>query len=72
MAPGRTALVLAGTLRHMKTLLVIALVAIVVVIGLKAAGMRVPILDFPLGPVGVPLTQPDIQVQPPGYDIQLP
>lgn len=56
----------------MKALLVIGLIAIVVVIGMKASGMRVPILDYPLGPIGGPMVQPDIQIQAPGYDIPVP
>jgi hypothetical protein len=52
--------------------LAIALIVILGVITLKLLGYRVPILDYPLGPIGAPMLQPRIEIQPPGYDVNLP
>ena len=55
----------------MKMLLALALVLVVVVGGLKMAGVRLPLIDYPLGPVGVDGPgpgMPDIEVRPPGFD----
>lgn len=54
----------------MKALLVFVLVIVVAGIGLKMAGMRLPLIDYPLGPIGVDGPgpgMPDIQVEPPGF-----
>ncbi len=37
----------------MKMLLVLALILVVVGGGLKMAGVRLPMIDYPLGPMGV-------------------
>jgi hypothetical protein len=52
--------------------LAIALIVILGVITLKLLGYPVPILDYPLGPIGAPMVQPRIEIQPPGYDVNLP
>jgi hypothetical protein len=40
--------------------------------GLKAAGVRLPIIDYPIGPIGIfdgrGPAMPDVQIQPPGFD----
>ncbi|MDQ3549810.1 MAG: hypothetical protein M3439_13440 [Chloroflexota bacterium] len=55
----------------MKMLLVLALVLVVVGGGLKMAGARLPLIDYPLGPMGADAPgpgMPDIEVRPPGFD----
>jgi hypothetical protein len=55
----------------MRALLLLILVAVLVGGGMKLAGMRLPLLDFPIGPIGVDGPgpgMPDIQVEPPGFD----
>jgi hypothetical protein len=51
----------------MKALLLFLLVLLLIGGGLKLAGERIPILDYPLGG---PLTQPQIQIVQP--DLNLP
>lgn len=48
----------------------VLLVLVLVVGGLKLAGVRLPLLDYPIGPIGVEggPAVPDIQIQPPGFD----
>lgn len=50
----------------MRLLLVFLLLLLLIAGGMKLAGMRIPILDYPLGG---PMTQPQIDVQPPGFDL---
>ena len=48
----------------------LVLVVAVVGAGLKMAGMRLPLIDYPLGPIGVDApgpAMPAIDVQPPGF-----
>ena len=56
----------------MKALLLTLLVVVVVGAGLKAVGVRLPIVDYPIGPIGVfdgrGPAMPDVQIQPPGFD----
>ena len=60
----------------MKALLILALVVLLIGGGLKMAGVRLPLIDYPLGSIGGPGTgagMPDIQVEPPGFgDFQAP
>lgn len=54
----------------MRNLLLLVLVAVIVVGGLKLAGVRLPLLDYPIGPIGIDGPgpgMPDIQVEPPGF-----
>ena len=54
----------------MKALLTLVLVIVVVGVGLKMAGVRLPLVDYPLGPIGIDApgpAMPDIQVEPPGF-----
>ena len=55
----------------MRALFVLVLVLVVVGGGLKLAGVRLPLIDYPIGPIGVDApgpAMPDIQVEPPGFD----
>lgn len=55
----------------MRALLLFVLVLILVGGGLKLAGVRLPLIDYPIGPIGVDGAgpgMPDIQVEPPGFD----
>ena len=54
----------------MKALLVLVLVIVVVGGGLKMAGVRLPLIDYPLGPIGVDTpgpAMPGVQVEAPGF-----
>ena len=54
----------------MKALLLLVLVVVVVGGGLKMAGVRLPLIDYPIGPMGVDTpgpAMPDIQIEPPGF-----
>jgi len=54
----------------MKALLLLVLVIVLVGGGLKLAGARLPLLDYPIGPMGVDTpgpAMPDIQIEPPGF-----
>lgn len=54
----------------MRNLLLLVLVAVIIVGGLKLAGVRLPLLDYPIGPIGIDGPgpgMPDIQVEPPGF-----
>lgn len=47
------------------------LVLVVVGGGLKLAGVRLPLIDYPIGPIGVDgrgPAMPDIQLEAPGFD----
>ena len=55
----------------MKALLLLVLAVILVGGGMKMAGMRLPLIDYPVGPIGVDTPgpfMPDIEVEPPGFD----
>ena len=54
----------------MRALLLLALVVLLVGGGLKLAGVRLPLIDYPIGPIGIEgpgPAMPDIQIEPPGY-----
>lgn len=54
----------------MRALLLFTLMLVLVGGGLKLAGVRLPLIDYPLGPIGVDTSgpmMPDIQIEPPGY-----
>jgi len=54
----------------MKPLLVLVLVILVVGAGIKMAGGRLPLIDYPLGPIGVDTpgpAMPGVQVEAPGF-----
>ena len=55
----------------MKALLLLLLVVVLVGGGMKLAGMRLPLLDYPVGPIGVDTpgpAMPDVELEAPGFD----
>ena len=54
----------------MRALLVLVLVGLVIVGGMKLAGVPVPFIDYAVGPVGGDRApgMPDIQIEAPGFD----
>lgn len=56
----------------MRFLFAVVIILVLMVVTLKLLGHPVPILDYPIGPLGAPLIQPQIEIQPPGYDVNLP
>ena len=54
----------------MRALLFLVLAAVVVVGGLKLAGVPIPFLDYAVGPMGGDRApgMPDIQIEAPGFD----
>ncbi len=52
----------------MKPLLAIVLLVVVVIVGLKLAGVPVPYLDYEPGIAGPDVNLPEIEVRPPGFD----
>ena len=56
----------------MKAIFLMLLLVVLVGGGLKAAGVRLPIIDYPIGPIGIfdgrGPAMPDVQIQPPGFD----
>ena len=54
----------------MRALLVLVLIGVVIVGGLKLAGVPVPFIDYAVGPVGGDRApgMPDIQIEAPGFD----
>lgn len=55
----------------MKGILLLVLVLVLVGGGLKMAGVRLPLIDYPIGPIGNFNGQgpamPDVQIEPPGF-----
>ena len=54
----------------MKALLLLVLVIVVVGGGLRMAGVPLPLLDYPIGPMGIDAPGPamdDIRIEPPGF-----
>ena len=55
----------------MKALLLLLLVVVLVGGGMKMAGVRLPLIDYPISGIGIeggdPM-MPDIRVEPPGFD----
>ena len=56
----------------MKALFLIALLVVVVGGGLKMAGVRLPLIDYPIAPFGIydgrGPAMPEVQIQAPGFD----
>ena len=55
----------------MRSLLLLVLLIGLVGGGLKMAGVRLPLIDYPIGPIGVDSPEPampGIEVEPPGFD----
>jgi hypothetical protein len=59
-------------LMRVKALLLLLLAVVLVGGGMKMAGMRLPLVDYPIGPMGIEgggdPVMPDIQIEPPGFD----
>jgi hypothetical protein len=51
----------------MKGVILLALAAVVIGAVLKAAGVELPLLDYPIGPFGGDLVRPEIEIEPPGF-----
>lgn len=51
----------------MRALLGLVALVVVVGVGLKLAGVDLPVIDYPLGPLGGELDRPQIQIQAPGF-----
>jgi hypothetical protein len=54
----------------MRALLLLVLVVVLVGGGLKLAGVRLPLIDYPIGPIGVDgggPGMPNVQIEPPGF-----
>ena len=55
---------------RVKALLLLLLAVVLVGGGMKVAGMRLPLIDYPIGPMGIDTpgpAMPDVQVEPPGF-----
>lgn len=55
----------------MKALLLLVLVVVLVGGGLKMGGVRLPLVDYPIGPMGVDTpgpAMPNVEIHPPGFD----
>jgi hypothetical protein len=56
----------------MRALLLLLLVAVLVGGAAKMAGARLPVIDYPIGPIGTfdgrGPAMPDIQIEAPGFD----
>jgi hypothetical protein len=53
-----------------RAILVLLLAIILVVGGMKLAGVRLPLIDYRIGPIGIDTpgpAMPDVQVEPPGF-----
>ena len=55
----------------MKAILLFVLVLVIAGGALKAAGVRLPLIDYPVGPFGIydgrGPAMPDVQIEPPGF-----
>ncbi len=53
----------------MKALLLLILVLVVAGGGLRLTGVRLPLIDYPLGPIGTEAgpAMPDVHIEPPGF-----
>lgn len=53
----------------MKALLILLLAVVLVGGGMKMAGMRLPLIDYPVGPMGVDRgpAMPDVEIEAPGF-----
>lgn len=55
----------------MRFLLVVVLALALVGAGMKLAGQDLPFIDYQVGPFGGTVGGPNIQIEPPGYDVPL-
>jgi hypothetical protein len=54
----------------MRALLILVLVVVLVGAGMKLAGMRLPLIDYPIGPIGVDTPgpfMPNPEIEAPGF-----
>lgn len=54
----------------MRAMLLLVVVILLVGGGLKVAGVQLPLIDYPIGPIGVDTpgpAMPGVQVEPPGF-----
>ena len=55
----------------MKALLLIVVVMVLAGAALRGAGVRLPLIDYPVGPFGIydgrGPAMPDVQIEPPGF-----
>jgi hypothetical protein len=53
----------------MRAVILFILVVILVGGGLKMAGVRLPLIDYPIGPIGIDggPRMPDVEIEPPGF-----
>ena len=54
----------------MRAVLVVLLVLIVVGVGIKLSGGRLPLIDYPIGPIGVEgpgPAMPGVEIEAPGF-----
>lgn len=56
----------------MRFLLIVALVVVLIGAGMKLAGQRLPFIDYQIGPFGGDVGVPAVEIQAPGYDINMP
>ena len=56
----------------MKAIFLILLIVVLIGGGLKAAGARLPVIDYPIGPFGIfdgrGPAMPDVHIEAPGFD----
>jgi hypothetical protein len=54
----------------MRALLLLVLVLVLVGGGMKLAGVPIPVIDYPIGPIGIDADprMPEIQIEAPGFD----
>jgi hypothetical protein len=54
----------------MKALLLLILIVVLLGGGFKMAGVRLPLLDYPVGPIGINNARgvPEVHVEAPGFD----
>ena len=54
----------------MRALLLLVLFLVLVGGGLKLAGYELPLIDYPIGPIGIDADprMPEIQIEAPGFD----
>ena len=54
----------------MRALLLLILIVVLLGGGLKMAGVRLPLIDYPIGPIGVDTPgpgMPTVEIEPPGF-----
>jgi hypothetical protein len=56
----------------MRFLLIVVLVVVLIGAGMKLAGQKLPFIDYQLGPLGGDVGIPAVEIQAPGYDIDMP